>query len=81
MKPKKYWKKKNKALLVIGGCKENHFYSLPYDKLKLAFTSSDVISTSHKSFLTSRIDFTVLLVFEFPKKHHLPVGQVKNRIH
>ena len=29
----------------------------------------------------SRIDFTVLLLFEFLKKHHLPVGQVKNRIH
>ena len=32
-------------------------------KLKLAFTSPDVISTSPKSFLTSRIDFTVLLLF------------------
>ena len=41
----------------------------------------DVISTSPKNFLTSRIDFTVLLLFEFLKKHHLPVGQVKNRIH
>ena len=50
-------------------------------KLKLAFTSPDVISTSPKSFLTSRIDFTVLLLFKFLKKHHLPVGQVKNRIH
>ena len=50
-------------------------------KLKLAFTSPDIISTSPKSFLTSRIDFTVLLLFEFLKKHHLPVRQVKNRIH
>ena len=25
--------------------------------------------------------FTVLLYFEFLKKLHLPVGQVKNRIH
>ena len=50
-------------------------------KLKLAFTSPDIISTSPKSFLTSRIDFTVLLLFEFLKKHHLPIGQVKNRIH
>ena len=50
-------------------------------KLKLAFTSPDVISTSPKSFLTRRIDFTVLLLFEFFKKHHLPVRQVKNRIH
>ena len=50
-------------------------------KLKLAFTSQDVISTSPKIFLTSRIDFTVLLLFEFLKKHPLPVGQVKNSIH
>ena len=46
-------------------------------KLKLAFTSPDIISTSPKSFLTSRIDFTVLPSFKFRKKHHLPVGQVK----
>ena len=50
-------------------------------KLKLAFTSPDVISTSPKSFLTNRINFTVLLLFKFLKKHQLPVGQVKNRIH
>ena len=49
--------------------------------LNLAFTSPDVISTSPKSFFMSRIYFTVLLLFEFLKKHHLPVGQVKNRIH
>ena len=39
-------------------------------KLKLAFTSPDVISTSPKNFLTSRIDFTVLLLFKFLKNHH-----------
>ena len=50
-------------------------------KLKLAFTSPDVISTSPESFLTSRIDFTVLLLFKFLKKHHLPVRQVENRTH
>ena len=50
-------------------------------KLKLAFTRPDVISTSPKNVLTSRIDFIGLLLFEFLKKHHLPVGQVKNRIH
>ena len=49
--------------------------------MKLVFTSPDVISTSPKNFLTSRIDFTLLLLFEFLKKHHLPVGQVKHRIH
>ena len=48
--------------------------------LKLAFTSPDIISTSPKNFLTGRIDFTVVLLFELLKKHHLPVRQVKNRI-
>ena len=50
-------------------------------KLKLPFTSPDVISTSPKNLLTSRIDSTVLLLFEFLKKHNLPAGQVKSRIH
>ena len=37
---------------TCAGCKENHFYSLPYSgKLKLAFTSPDAISTSPKNFL------------------------------
>ena len=63
------------------GAKEIIFRACHLGKLKLAFTSPDVISTSPKNFLTSRIDFTVLLLFEFLKKHHLPVGQVKNRIH
>ena len=48
-------------------------------QLVVAFTSPDIISTSPKNFLTSRIDFTVLLLFEFLKKHHLPIKQVKNR--
>ena len=47
-------------------------------KLKLAFTSPDVISTSPRHFMTSRIDFIVLLLFELLKKHPLPVGQVNN---
>ena len=67
---------------VVGpGCKENFFTACHSGKLKLAFTSLAVISTSPKSFLTTRIDFTLFLLFGFLKKHHLPVGQVKNRIH
>ena len=46
-------------------------------KLKLAFTNPEVISTSAKNFLTSRIDFTVLLLFEFVKKHYLTFGKLK----
>ena len=63
------------------GAKKIIFIACHPGKLKLAFTSPDVISTNPKSFLMSRIYFTVLLLFEFLKKHHLPVGQVKNRIH
>ena len=41
-------------------------------QLKLAFTTSpDIISTSPKSFLTSRIDFTVLLLLKLLKKYQL----------
>ena len=63
------------------GAKKIIFTACHSGKLKLALTSPDVISTSPKSFLTSRINFTVLLLFKFLKKHHLPIGQVKNRIH
>ena len=63
------------------GAKKIIFTAFHSGKLKLAFTSPDIISTSPKNFLTSRIDVTVLLLFEFLKKHYLLVGQVKNRIH
>ena len=63
------------------GAKKSIFTACHSRKLKLAFTNPDVISTSPKSFLSSRIDFTLLLLFEFLKEHHLPSGQVKNRFH
>ena len=65
----------------IQGTKKIIFTACQLGKLKLAFTSPDIISTSPKNVLTSRIDVTVLLLFEFLKKHYLPVGQGKNRIH
>ena len=68
-------------ILVSQGAKKIIFTACHLGKLKLAFTSADIISASPKIFLTGRIDFTVLLLFEFLKKHHLPIGQVKNRIH
>ena len=44
-------------------------------KLKLAFTSPDVISTSCKNFLTSRTDFTVIPRYlNSSKKHQLPIA-------
>ena len=64
----------------IQGAKKIIFTACHSGKLKLAFTSPDIISTSPKNVLTSRIDFIVLLLFEFLKKHHLPITQVKNRI-
>ena len=63
------------------GAKKITFTACHSGNLKLAFPSSDAFSTSLKSFLMSRIDLTVLLLFKFLKKHHLPVVPVKNRIH
>ena len=74
-------KGKKQPLVKISRVQRKSFTACHVGKLKLAFTSPDVISTSPKNFLTSRIDFTVLLFIEFLKKHRLPVGQVKNRIH
>ena len=62
---------------MYAGCKENHFTACHPGKLKLAFSSPDVISTSPKSYLMSRIYFTVLLLFEFLKKHHCPSGKLR----
>ena len=56
------------------GAKKIIFTACHSGKLKLAFTSPDVISTSPKSFSASGIDFTLLLFFEFLKEHHLPLG-------
>ena len=70
----------NKVLLQ--GAKKIIFTACHSGKLKLAFTSPDRHhSTSPQNFLTRRIDFTVLLLIKFLKKHHLPFGRVKNRIH
>ena len=71
----------NFSIVSSQGAKKIIFTACHSGKLKLAFTSPDVISTSPKNFLTSRIDFTFLQSFEFLKKHHLPVRQVNNRIH
>ena len=59
------------------GAKKIIFTACHSGKLRLAFTGPDVISTSPKNVLTSRIDLKVLLLFEFLKKHHLPSGKLK----
>ena len=45
---------------VRPGCKESHFKACHSDKLKLAYTSPNVISTSPKNILMSRIDFKMI---------------------
>ena len=62
------------------GAKKIIFTACHSGKLKLAFTSPDVISTSPKNFLTSRIDLTVLLLFEFLKKITYPSGKLKTEL-
>ena len=66
------FEQKKKKPGLSQGAKKIIFTACHSGKLKLAFTSPDVISTSPKNFLTSRIDFTVLLLFKFLKK---PLGQ------
>ena len=76
-----FFKNKKLSQQLYQDAKKIIFTACHSGKLKLACTSPDVISASPKDVLTSRIDFAVLLLFEFLKKHHLPIGQVKNRIH
>ena len=63
------------------GAKKVIFKACHSGKLKLEYTSPNIISSSPKNILMRRIELTVLLQFEFVKKLHLPVGQVKNKIH
>ena len=55
----KYPRKQDAKKIIFTACHSG--------MLKLAFTSPGVISTSPKTFLTSRIDFTVLLI-RIPQK-------------
>ena len=59
------------------GAKKIIFTACHSGKLKRAFTSPEVISTSPKSFLTSIIEFTVLLLIEFLKNINCPSGKLK----
>ena len=56
------------------GCKENHFYSLPFGQAEAS------IYQPRRHFNQPQ-KLVVLLLFKFLIKHHQPVGQVKNRIH
>ena len=68
---------RQRELDLFQGAKKIILTACHSSKLKLAFTSPHVISTSPKSFLTSRIDFTVLLLFEFLKNITCPSGRLK----
>ena len=65
------------------GCKENHFYSLPFRQAEASiYQPRRHFNQPQKLFdEQNNSDFTVLLLFEFLKKRHLPIGQVKNIIY
>ena len=62
------------------GCKGNHFYSLPCGKAEAAFTSPDVILTSPKNSLSSRIDFTVLCYSNSSKNITCALDKLKTEL-
>ena len=59
------------------GAKKIIFIARHLGKLKLTFTNPDVISTSPKSFLRSRINLPLLLLFEFLKNITCLSGKLK----
>ena len=62
------------------GAKKLHFTACHSGKQQLACTSPQVISTSPKPFLISRIDYNPSVNYlNFPPKKHLPVGHVKKK--
>ena len=60
------------TLIWYSGCKENQFYSLPFGQAEASiYWPRTSFQLAPKAFWPA----------EFLKTHHLPVGQVKNRIH
>ena len=64
------------SLVMSQGAKKIVLTACHSGKLKLAFTSPDVISTSPKTFLTSRIDFSSSYS-NSSKKITCPLGKLK----
>ena len=65
---------------LSAGCKESQFYSLPFGwAVASMYQPESHFNQPEKDFM-SRIDYSSS-VFEVPQKNHLPIGQVKNRIH
>ena len=65
----------------LPGGKVSHFYSLPFGQAEANIYQPKHHFNQPQKRFDEQIDFTVLLLFEFLKKLHLPVGQVNNRIH
>ena len=65
----------------IQGAKKVIFTACHSGKLKLTFTSPNFISTSPKNVSMSRLISQFFCKLNSSKKIHLPIGQVKNRIH
>ena len=64
------------ALNSKQGAKKVIFKACHSGKLKLAYTSPNVVSTSPQNVFMSRIDFTVLHQFEFLKNFTCPSGKL-----
>ena len=68
-------------LWEMQGAKKTIFTACHSGKLKLAFTSPDVIQLAPKTFWLAELISQFFCYSNSSKKHLLPVGQVKNRIH
>ena len=67
---------------VPPGCKESHFYTLPFGQavVPVACTSPQVISTSPKPFLISRIDYNPSVIWISLKNSACPSGKLRTKI-
>ena len=75
-----FYKELGESNVYSQGAKKIIFTACHLGKLKLAFTSPEIISTSPKSFLTSRIDFTVLFCSNSLKNSTYPSGRLRTKI-
>ena len=68
-----------KYTLKYQGAKKVSFTACHSGNLYLACTGPKVISTSPKNVLMHRIDYTVLLSFEFLKNFTCPLGKLRSK--
>ena len=65
----------------LPGCKENHFSSLSFGQAEASIYQPRCRFNQPQKRFDKQNRLTILLLFEFLKKYHLPVGQFKNIIH